>query len=210
MAKILLIHGYAAGIAPYSNSAQATFKAFDKMIEAKDAVVFYWALKKTLNIFQFMNPAEQLNVYKLEKEKAQSGALQEELKNTLDVHKPEVIISHSMGAFLLVEFINKHGLPSHVKKIVFVQADISHRFEITDYKTNERLQKGELKWINYYFPLDSALWSSSILNRYIPAGLKKCMNRHIESKRFISFKKLNPHLSTICDSAFVDEITQVE
>jgi len=200
MSKIFLIHGFAVGLtAPIFRCGfgiSAGFRIFEDLILKKEAVVFRWGIDSRVNPFRFLNPFFLLNYYEDEKFLAQAFETHKRLEEFLEKEKPEVIVCHSMGCFLLNEYLKNNQLPSSVRTIVFNQADIAKNEEI----------KIELPVYNFYCPWDPTLIASSIYNRAWRGGLGQLKKENVKNVLFPLWCLPNLHVSAIRDERFVRHI----
>ncbi|MCR4263118.1 MAG: alpha/beta hydrolase [Candidatus Roizmanbacteria bacterium] len=177
MSKIFLIHGYGIGrTAPILYTAlheDAGFSIFNDLIRKKSADVFYWDIEKKFSIFQLINPLVSLMLYKDERNTASSTQLLERLHQALKESTPETIVCHSMGCFLFLNYLSKHPLPETVRKLLFVQGDVSLELLHKHPPFKKLLRNKSVTLINIYCPWDFTLWWSHIINRYSPIGLHK-------------------------------------
>jgi esterase/lipase superfamily enzyme len=210
MKNILLIHGYGIGIKSsiFKNAEgdHAGFGAFSDLIKVGQAVVFRWDMPAALRFHEVFNVAHYLRIYKTEKEKATSKELQQILSEHMEKYQPSIIVCHSMGAYLFLEYIKKYNVPEQIEKIVFIQADIPYDFSIQNTVLGEKMKNGKIQVVNYYCPWDSTLVAARILHRYIPAGLVKVKNPLVHNKLFPLYSKINLHTCSINNKKFVEEI----
>ena len=187
MSKIILIHGFGIGItAPFLRRGfgeSAGFAAFNEMIVGGEAAVFYWGIKKQVSPWKILNPIFWLNLYEDEKILSQATATHRQLHDFLFYEQPEIIVSHSMGCFLLNEYLKQNSLPSSVKRIFFVQSDLSRRAKLN---TN-------LPIINIYCFWDSTLLLSAIYNHERRGGLLPIKGVSVKNIFTPLWRLPNPH-----------------
>ncbi len=169
--QYLLIHGFGTKInydlGFYQYPPTEDFLAWEKDTEFGNAKIFSWGIKQDKNWKNFANVAQYWELYNREKSLAANKYMLIELDKAIKETKPEIIVCHSMGAFLLENYCETYELPGCVKKIVFSQADIR-----TIPNLEKRLEKNcNLKLTNYYCGWDPALITSLALGWSRPAGL---------------------------------------
>lgn len=175
MAKMVLVHGFGIGItAPFFRPGfgnHAGFAAFKKLIACGEAVVFSWGIKKPVGLWQILNPFFWRGIYEKEKILSQVVTTHQQFCEFLFHEQPEIIVAHSMGCYLLNEYLNKNFLPPSVKKIVFVQADLSNKIKLNF----------SLPILNLYCPWDPTLWLSVLYNRAWRGGLSPINNSLVKN-----------------------------
>jgi hypothetical protein len=203
MSKIILIPGFAVGLAspivrrPLGTSA--SFTVFNAFMESGEAAVFHWGIEQQVNFFQLINPVFLFRHYEKEKKLAQSTEVLESLHQFLIKNQPEIIVAHSMGVFLLNNYLQKFALPESIKKIVWVQSDDSRQRKINL----------SVSVCNLYCPWDPTLLVSSIYNRCWRVGLRKIKNDQVENILFPLWRPINLHTSSIRDRRLVKFISSL-
>lgn len=201
--KYLLIHGYGIGLQySFLKSAEgenAGFGAFDDLIEAGDAKVFHWEMSRKLNFWETINVKTSIKQYNVEMLKIENQEVYNSLQKELELTRPEAIVCHSAGGFLLLRYLTNHKLPSSVKKIVFIQSNIPQNMVFPDY-LQEKLQQKKIKLLNLYCYWDQALWSLVIIGRQISIGLLGSKNTYVKNIFFPLYKGVNLHTSSINDT----------
>ena len=198
MAKIVLIHGFAVHLTvpiirpPFGPAA--CFKVFEKKVEDGEAKVFQWGIKKQVSPVRLLDPFFWIKHYQSEKAIATSSATLERLQDFLEQEKPEIIICHSMGCYLLNNFCKNFSLPDSVKKIIFVQADTSALS--ASYAPSAPLH-------NFFCPWDPTLLISMIFNREKRVGLFSS-SKADKNIFWPLFLPINLHTSTIRDKRFLE------
>ena len=212
--KIAIIHGYAAdmemGWLRPRLGYDAGFSAFRPLLDSGEAVMFRWGEHMSFSSIHYINPFTHLQVYRSEKSKVVSDKLQRELTAFLDKERPDTLVCHSMGSYLLVNYINKFGLPDCVRKVVFVQADIPVGMGITHPDIIKRVENKELSVYNYHCWWDITLVSSMIINGYVPLGLTRSRAGYVNNRFFPLNKKINLHMSSMNDRKLIELITKSE
>jgi hypothetical protein len=199
-----LIHGYGTGLKIkyfyQSPSGEGAFAAFKQDFTEKEAYVFNWKEDYHISIFQFIQKPHYL--YFLEKEKAESNSLLKKLNKELQEKQPVNIVCHSMGCFLLLNYLEKYDLPKSVKKIVFTQGDFQTKRKLENSDLIKRVKEGEITFLNIYCWWDFTLAYSGFLNGYIPSGLFGWKNSSINNKFFPLKKFFNLHQRILADRDF--------
>ncbi|PIP60689.1 hypothetical protein COX00_01870 [Candidatus Uhrbacteria bacterium CG22_combo_CG10-13_8_21_14_all_47_17] len=205
MSRIVLVHGFATGIhfsvfRP-AQGIDAGFSAFHSDIENGGVKAFRWDIKEEASFLQSLNPFYTLGVYDRERAIAQRAETHHALHRFLEQESPEVIICHSLGAFLFFQFLQKETLPDSVRLIVFNQADIFASEVFIPETVAKRIQSGALKIVNTYCPWDPNLLFSWILNGP-RAGLTGMRHTLIEERFFPLVKPINLHMAAIRSARF--------
>jgi len=203
---LVLVHGYGIGkIAPQlikEAGVTGGFDGFRESVEKGDAFVFRWDVKVRCKIWDFINPIAEYNLYKRERKLAESTDIHAIFHTFLLEHAPKTIVCHSLGCYLLLNYLRKYDLPHSVTRVVFVQADLSRSAESID-----KLSEKHIALINYYCPWDYVLLSSVLFNKYIPAGLFGLSGSYVFNK-FHPLRGLLIHVSSIRDIGFANKILQ--
>jgi hypothetical protein len=201
--KYLLIHGYGIGLQySFFKSAEgenAGFGAFDDLIIAGEAKVFRWEIARKLSFRESINLKLNIKQYDIEMLKTENQEVYHRLQKELGLTKPEIIVCHSAGSSLLLNYLTNHTLPSCVKKIVFIQSNIPQDMVFPDY-LQEKLQQKKIKLLNIYCYWDQALWSLVFIGRQISIGLLGSKNTYVKNIFFPLYKTLNLHTSSINDT----------
>jgi len=194
MSKIVLIHGYAVDLTtPFFRSPfgpSASFSAFDEIVTSKEAVVFPWGIERQVNLFQILNPFFLINHYEDEKFLAQARETHERLREFLEHEQPEIIICHSLGCFLLNNYLKNFTLLKSVRAIVVSQSDD------TVFPTSISVH-------NLYCPWDPTLIVSSIYNKKWRAGLRPARQNNVRDIFFPLYLPINLHTSAIRDKKLI-------
>jgi hypothetical protein len=210
--KYLLIHGfgtkvnYDLGFWKYPPTED--FLAWEDEIKAGNAKIFSWGISQQKNWKNFGNPLSYLELYKREKSLAKNKYMLLELDKVIKETNPEIIVCHSMGAFLLENYCKDYELNQNLNKIVFSQADILRIPNIQ----NQLWKRDNLKLDNYYCSWDTALISSMVINKFRPAGLVGVrLDNEAENKIkniFWSLRNLhkNCHIDAINNPKFKSKI----
>lgn len=216
--KIVIIHGYAEGVkTSISNKLNLNiwknfdkdldFKAFTASIESGEARIFFWREILNVKLIVYLKVKTYTNLYRYEKEKAVSKEIQNKLSKFLEESSPEIIICHSIGCYLILNYIEKNDLIDTVKFIFLVQGDFDRKYKIENIDIKERIENKNLFIINCYCPWDQALLISPFLNNLaILAGLLKTNNPLFIDKFFPLRKIPNFHKSSMSDKKFYEFI----
>lgn len=208
--KIALIHGYAVdmeiGIFRRRLGRDAGFGAFRRLLDNGDAVLFRWAEHIRFSSIHYINPFAHLHVYTAEKNKAVSEKLFAEFSAFLEREMPDTLVCHSMGSYLLINYINKYGLPDFIRKVVFVQGDIPAGMGISHTGIIKRLENKELVIYNYHCWWDITLVASMILNGYVPLGLTRSRLKQVHNRFFPLYRTINLHQSSMNDDKLIELI----
>lgn len=202
--KYFLIHGYGKALDLFESviPANGGFDIFDEEIALGEAYVHHWAEQIERRRLTAWSPLTQLKLYYQERIKTQSPAEHERLYQVLTDGEPKVIITHSSGARLLMNYLKSYSLPESVKKVILVQADISPK------EWQECNLPPEVAYKNFWCWWDQALISSMILNRYIPWGLYSNDRTY---SQFYALRMLpNPHQDIWRDRKFKEIIKKEE
>ncbi|PIY79707.1 MAG: hypothetical protein COY81_01170 [Candidatus Pacebacteria bacterium CG_4_10_14_0_8_um_filter_43_12] len=202
MARIILIHGYSVGITISSGPLPADlgFSSFEEQLATREAVMFSWYQEEKHSFFSFINPFYLHQLYKIEKIASQSVAVLTRLAKLLTEEQPEIIVCHSLGTTLLLNFLNAFSLEKSVEKIIFIQSDIPKNTAIPETLT-------QVEFLNVYCFWDPVLLLSWFLNGVRPIGLIG-WNRPGIVNRFVPlFGRWNLHNASIADKKFALAIT---
>lgn len=204
MSDIVLIHGYGVGLSASKHPLEQHlgFAGFYELIQRKSVKIFAWHQEENHSPFYFFNPLNHYKVYKKEKSAAKSEALFSQLNEFLNKEQPQTLVCHSLGALLLLNYIQHHNLPASVKKVVLVQADVPA--DLTQIVTSSSLNKlmSTTTVLNIYCPWDPALITSKVLHHYTPAGLTNLNFPKIKNKMIPLFGHWNLHTATIMQKQF--------
>jgi hypothetical protein len=204
--KTFLIHGSAV-MATYplirpNLSPHLGFAIFEKQLEDGEAMLFRWGKEKHYSALGLFNPFEYLTLYREEHVLATSKQTHENLLKQLEEYQPTVIVCHSMGGSLLYQFSQNHSLPSSVKTIIFVQADVCRNSKIPQNWEHITIKNVWCFW-------DQALWESLFVNRYLPAGLFGLTSKNVQNIFMPLYLTLNLHESPLHDPNLLD-LTQTD
>jgi hypothetical protein len=194
--KTILIHGYGV-LASYpiirpQSSSHLGFRVFENQIKQGSSLLYRWGMERKYTFFDMLNPFEYLRLYWEEKRLAQDPETFKNLALLLETHQPETIVCHSMGCFLFQQFSLSNSLPSTVKHILLVQADMSRGVEIPKKWENIAIKNIWCFW-------DQALWESVFVNQYLPAGLFGLKSKAIQNRFMPLYRTLNLHESPLND-----------
>lgn len=208
VSKVVLIHGYGSHLTTPlfrpTFGPCSVFTAFREMIKNKEAAVFHWGLKRHVNLFQILNHLFLINHYEDEKLLAQSHETHKQLQNFFEQKKPEIIVCHSMGCFLLNNYLKNFVLPKSVRIVIFSQSD-----DIVFPKISESLNSCNFLIQNLYPPWDPTLLFSSIYNKKWRAGLRPTRQNKIKNIFFPLRLPVNLHTSAVRDRRLVDYVNKL-
>lgn len=208
---IALIHGYGTGRSlARSARTHGGFQAFEGAIIANEAKVFFWfTLSKDKKIQNF-NPLFHLSLYLSERERAKNYKTLENFNNFLLQNSITHIVAHSLGCYLVMNYLQFFELPDFVHRISFIQADFSQDDFLISSSLQKRLFTKKMYWVNYYCPWDNALICSFTIHHTPPVGLVGWKSEFIINKLFPLWKRINLHTSSINDEKlFIDTITAI-
>ena len=105
-----------------------------------------------------------------------------------------------MGARLLQNYLKNYDFPNTVKRAILIQADIP---SITLFN------KSNVPLYNLYCPWDPTLFTSMLINLYLPAGLigLKCASKNV---LFPLWGAFNLHIASIGNKNIVKFISSFE
>lgn len=206
MSRIILIHGFATGIG-YSffrpaYGKDAGFSSFRQDIESGNAKTFRWDLKENASFFQSLNPFYTWRIYRREKKIAHDPDTYRRMAKLLLREQPEIILCHSMGCFLFLEYLKHQKLPASVRHVIFNQADIPASGTRFPAEIEAGIHKKSLLITNTYCPWDPTLWCSAFMTKSIKAGLVGLKHPFIQSCLFPLLKPINLHTAAIRSSRF--------
>jgi hypothetical protein len=200
--RYVLIHGYGVGGEYWQfrkpEGKFAGFGAFSELINHEEAGVFRWDEPRQFSFWELFNPFEHLKLYDREKAKSQSSNTHKNLKTFLYQENPEVIVCHSMGCSLLLNYLDTNPLPNSVRHIVFVQGNTSQSRKLPESLQTQLVSK-HLHLTNLFCPWDQALWSLVLTKHVVPAGLFGFNNPFVQNRLFPLYRRLNLHTSSIND-----------
>lgn len=207
MSRIVLIHGFATNIG-YSvfrpaYGADAGFAVFAQDVTRGEAKAFEWGVRDSASFFQSLNPFYTWNIYRREKRMASDKETYQRLRDFLMREQPEVVICHSMGCFLFLEYLKHQQLPTSVRRVLFNQADIPSTPTIPP-TVEERIRSSSLSLANTYCPWDPTLWLSSIVSVSVKAGLVGVRHSFVQNRLFPLYRPWNLHMSALRDPGFRD------
>lgn len=206
MSRIVLIHGFATGIRfsifRKACGDDAGFTAFRPAVESGEAKAFRWDIKEMATFWQSLNPRYSWRIYHRERKIAESEETHQALQTFLETEKPEIVVCHSMGAYLLLKYLTRHPLPSSVRAVVFNQADIDPAAFILPPSLLPSLESGAIRFVNVYCPWDVTLLLSALVSGSRKAGLVPVPRPRLENAFFPLIKPWNSHTSAIRDNRF--------
>lgn len=203
MSDIVLLHGFATGVR-YSvfrdrYGADAGFSAFREDIASGKAKAFLWNHKLDASFWQSLNPWFSWRLYQDERASIHRDDVHASLRDFLAREHPRVIVCHSLGCQMLLEQINRFGLPVSVRHAVFVQADVDATFSIAHQDILLRLQNKNLALHNLFCPWDPSLLVSSAAHRSWRAGQRPASFPGVQNRFFPLLRDPNLHAGIIRD-----------
>lgn len=204
MAKIVLVHGYGTGLSPLKSSKtdHHGFSGFEKGILSKDVAVFSWHQEENSSLLKFINPYFHYKTYEKERSAAQSTELLKGFKKFIEKEKPDIVVCHSLGAYLFLNYLKQYEEVSSIKKAVFVQADLKNN---KPFPANPN----HIEFTNVYCPWDPALLTSKVMHGYTPAGLTGWKQPQVRNKFIPLFGHWNLHISTIAQKQFAEFVSSL-
>lgn len=204
MAKIVLVHGYGAGLSPSKDSFSLDlgFKGFQAGLISREVAMFTWYQQESHSLLSFLNPQFHYQTYRKEKIAAQSSEVLHKFKSFIEKEKPETIVCHSLGAYLFLNYMRKFAEISSIKKVVFVQADIPD-------DTKMPVNPNSIKFVNAFCFWDPALLVSKILHHYTPAGLTGWRESTVTNKLIPLFGHWHLHISSIARAQFAQFVASL-
>lgn len=204
MSRIVFIHGFATGVRfsffREAKGLDGGFAAFRSLIEWGVGKVFRWGMEGDASFWEALNPWFHLKLYERERVMAGGFAVQQRLAHFLEEERPEVIVCHSMGCYLLWEYLRRFELPSSVETVIFQQADIGLS-ELGLFPGREGV-----RFLNLYCPWDLSLLASWFLWGDRRLGLWRVSSRMFEQRFFSLWKPFNLHTSGLRDQRLVQLI----
>jgi hypothetical protein len=197
MSKIALLPGFAVGLTSSlrpSLGPTAGFRAFASLIQSGEAAVFPWRIERRVPPWILLNPFFLRAHYRAELALAGAATTHRRLADFLAKEKPAVVVCHSMGCFLLNEYLKENSLPSSVKNIVMVQSDLP-----VTAKANGRAPAV----YNLYCPWDPTLLISLMNSEVLRAGQTSWRQPHVRNILFPLRRPFNLHTSSIRDPKLV-------
>jgi len=193
MTSIALIHGYAVNLtSPFIRRGfgeTAGFTAFADDLHDGTAALFRWGLSEEVSWLGLVDPVGQLLFYRAELATALSAETQARLREFLEYEQPTVIVVHSMGATLLYAYARANGLPSSVRHVVLVQADLPWDADLDVFPAVH----------NLYCPWDPTLVASSAIYGRRRAGLGPVPGNNVINLLLPANRPPNLHTSAVRD-----------
>lgn len=212
MSRIVLIHGFATGIDYLWRPAfgvDAGFSAFADSIAKGETSVFRWDIKERAG-WRSLNPWYSFGIYRRECELAANSETHRSLERFLEHEKPEIIICHSMGCYLLLKYLGKYRLPTSVHTILFTQADVDSRTFALPSSYEEAIRHKRLRLINSFCLWDPTLMLSLLLSGSSRAGLRPLASPLVENVFYPLVKLWNLHTSAIRDPGFAASVISLK
>jgi hypothetical protein len=168
--RTLLIHGSIVNVDHWSRRADMQYSHFYGLrdyIDNNKADLAQWLTHKVdANVWG----SAYLTEYLKQNHDVANGKYTDWIKQYIENERYGQVITSSIGGLILLKYMNRYGLPEHIRELVFLAADIPISLRITDKNVLERLKRGNLVMRNYFCPWDMSLAASLILNRKIRHG----------------------------------------
>lgn len=209
MSKLFLIHGYGTTLElafkPKDDISHG-FRGFRHLLENQQAHLFVWAKERPLSDWDRYNPLTLLKTYDQDLLAIQERQLYEKLKQELEEVQPKAIVAFSLGGQVLLNYLKANSLPKSVKKVVTMQADITHsQLEETELTAHFETHP-HLEWQNFHCWWDMALWFSSLKEGEPKIGLTGSSHPHIKNS-FTPLTKIPAvHTSLAHSTTFADQL----
>lgn len=197
MSRLFFIHGYSVDLETWFRKPlpfHAGFQLFDDEIINGNGTVFRWTPHRHFSILENLWPYAYIQHYLQERLLASSDTTRLNLGKELKRAKPEVIVCHSMGCHILLEYVKRKKLPPSVKKVVFLQGDCA-----VDELLDSSLLKLNVEVITTFRILDYSLWLSSLWHGRKRIGIQKISHPKIKCIYFSSFSSPNLHIAVMHD-----------
>ena len=195
--SLLLIHGYAVQLQTWfrrKKNTYADFNIFGSEIRRGVVKLFWWSAPYSISFLKTFWLGSYFKLYWDERKRASSIAVLEKLHQYLLAESTEVIACHSMGCFLLLNYVKKFGLPKSVRKVVFIQSDCNKK-DVLD----SGILNSTIEFVNVYQPFDISLWVSSLVHGSIRLGLTQLTLPKVTNHYLLSLKDKNLHIAALSD-----------
>lgn len=196
----VFIHGYGTNIASPFQKPLGKNKNFT-VLTSDECAALDWSLAYTLNFSGALNPFSYLKIYQQECALTNDIKTHQTLASFLNQAQPEMIFAHSLGCQLVCNFLNNNSIPQSIKKVVFLQADISATSQIGWLLPPLRL-------VNYFCPWDITLMASSLYYKAPRAGLIGLNTAKVKNVFLPAWKSINPHTSCLQDKQILNIFKQ--
>lgn len=202
----VFIHGYGTNIRTVYHVVRKRRRKVQTFDNLHPEMVFDWSeelqvpLKKTVSIRHY------LRHYYHERQKSTRDDVHAQLHSYLERKRPKVILCHSLGCELLLQYLQRYQQPSSVKQVVFLHADVSVSSIVEHRKLHDLLQKKQITLTNYYCPWDYVLVISSILHRKIRGGLRRIDAPYIENRLYATRSIIRPHTACLSNRKLLEQL----
>lgn len=203
MARIVLIHGYGVGLTPKKSALPLDlgFSGFFEGLVSKEVSLFSWYQEEKHSLSYYLNPVFHLRVYKKERHAGATDSVLSSLKDFLSKEQPEILVCHSLGAFVFLQYLKKYKAPQSLRRVVFVQADFTSQANLPKHT--------QFSYLNLYCPWDPALIISWMIHGQRPAGLIGWKQPQITNKLLPLSGSWNLHNSNIEKKQFARFISSL-
>lgn len=151
MCEVVLIHGYGVDLSSWRRPADpvhAGFQAFAELVEQTHTKVFRWSIPRHLPVFESLKLSSYVDTYRQERRKAHERETWLALQALLETEAPRLIIGHSLGTQLIHNYLTEQALPDSVKRVVWAQADLSHKPRPETFRDYQRIKAQDLEAIS--------------------------------------------------------------
>ena len=185
----------------------ADFTSFKNEIDNDLAKIYRWHyINDKYSFLNTLNPLKFSQLYFEERKYCSNSKALENMRDFIEMEKPTVLVGHSLGAFQIFNYLNKYDLPDSVKKVVFVQGAYPSHEILINPKTIEKIESKKLVIQNYHSTFDQMLWVYALAHFHTPGGLYGSKCKYIENIEFTRFGIENPHLWTIKNREFAENV----
>jgi hypothetical protein len=201
--KVMLIHGYGEGVInPFnpSNNDLCGFTGYKKFVEEGIASVYDWKLIDNPNKLQFLNPLYQYSRFLIDRKYSRLEETVDKLEKSIEIQKPECIIAHSLGGYLLMNALERNQyIGSILTKVVLLSTYLPANYNFAE-------KAFPFKVINYYCYWDNALIWLLPLEGHLPAGVVGFADKSVENRFYPLKDHINVHTSMCVSERFAESI----
>jgi Serine hydrolase len=196
---LFLIHGYASRVTYFTKKSKPPlediFAIYKSEIIDNTAHVYDWGIPFHIgyNIFK------SLELYNLEQRKAFQPETVRTLKTDIHKKQPEIVVCHSMGCQLFLNYMQSHDLPDTTKHIIFVQPDFDASQVVQNKSIFKKLSVGQVTISVIHCWWDPSLIISNIINKNKRAGLYGWNEPFVQNFELSLNKPINIHQNVLAD-----------
>lgn len=197
MHKTFLIHGYACDIDSLFHRPKdeaAGFDVFKEELVSQQSTVFRWGFCRKYTFWESFLPTEYLHHYNLERKLAADPSTLSRLHEELFRTQPSIIVCHSMGCYVFIQYLQQYQLPKSVKKVMLLQGDVTPK-EVID----SGMLALPIQFFNIFRTFDFTLWMSRLYHLAPRIGLAPIEDARVKNIHFSSFKHFNLHTALLSD-----------